>query len=72
MMAASTLKPDLSEALKRAIEESGYTNYAISKMTGVSQSVLNRFVAGDRDITLATAAKIASELGAVLKIRRKN
>lgn len=72
MMAVSTLKPDLSEALKRAIEESGCTNYAISKMTGVSQSVLNRFVAGDRDITLATAAKIASELGAVLKIRRKN
>ena len=69
-MQSSTSKPDLSETLKRAIEESGYSNYAIAKMSGISQSVLNRFVAGERDITLSTASKIVGVLGASLKVRR--
>lgn len=59
----------LSESLRKAIEESGYSNYALSHLTGVSQSVLNRFVSGERDITLGTASKIAVVIGAELKTK---
>lgn len=60
---------NLSESLRKAIEESGYSNYQLSHLTGVSQSVLNRFVSGERDITLGTASKIAVVIGAELKIK---
>lgn len=70
-MPISTSTSDLSEALKRAIENSGLSNYAISGLSGVDQSVLNRFVNGERDITLETASKIATALGAELKLKRK-
>ena len=66
-MQVSTSKPDLSAALKAAIEKSGHSNYAISQLSGVSQSVLNRFTSGERDITLSTAGKIAAALGLSLK-----
>jgi transcriptional regulator with XRE-family HTH domain len=69
-MPLSTSKLDLSAALKRAIENSGYTNYALSGRSGVSQSVLNRFTSGERDITLETASKIAAAIGAELKLRK--
>ena len=35
----------------------------VAQDAGVSQSVLSRFVAGDRDIHLATADKLAEVLG---------
>lgn len=66
-MQVSTSKQDLSAALKRAIEKSGYTNYALSGLSGVNQSILNRFTTGERDITLETAGKIAAALGLTLK-----
>lgn len=67
----STAKTDLSAALKQAIEKSGYTNYALSQLSGVSQGVLSRFTSGERDITLDTAGKIAAALGAELKIQKQ-
>ena len=66
-MQLSTSKPDLSAALKAAIEKSGLSNYALSGLSGVNQSVLNRFTTGERDITLETAGKIAAALGLQLK-----
>ena len=69
-MQVSTSKPDLSAALKAAIENSGYSNYALSGLSGVSQSVLNRFTNGERDITLDTASKIAAALGAELRVKK--
>ena len=41
---------------------SGESEYAIGKATGVSQSVLSRFVNGERGISLETAAKLCSYL----------
>ena len=69
-MQVSTSKQDLSAALKAAIEKSGLSNYAISQLSGVSQSVLNRFTSGERDITLSTAGKIAAALGAELRVKK--
>lgn len=69
-MSLSTSKQDLSASLKTAIEKSGLSNYALSGLSGVNQSVLNRFTSGQRDITLDTAGKIAAALGAELKLRK--
>ena len=50
------------DQLRRAIRASGQTEYAIAKGSGVSQSIVNRFVSGERGISLETAAKIAAYL----------
>jgi ribosome-binding protein aMBF1 (putative translation factor) len=53
----------ISDALKEAIESSGLTHSRISKSSGVSIGVIDRFVSGKRGITLDTASKIAQSLG---------
>ena len=50
------------DQLQRAIRASGQTEYAIAKGSGVSQSIVNRFVSGERGISFETAAKIAAYL----------
>jgi plasmid maintenance system antidote protein VapI len=44
--------------------------YAIAQATGVSQSVLNRFINGERGISLETAAKLCQYLDLDLLPRR--
>lgn len=53
----------LSEALKRAIQESEMTVYQIAKKAHVSQIVISRFLSGERDIRMGTADKLANVLG---------
>lgn len=50
------------DQLRRAIKDSGQTEYAIAKESGVSQSIVNRFVSGERGISLETAAKLCAYL----------
>lgn len=50
------------DQLQRAIKVSGQTEYAIAKGSGVSQSIVNRFVSGERGISLETAAKLCAYL----------
>ena len=59
----STSPTSLSEALKRAIRTSGKTEYQIANDAGVSRIVISRFLAGERDIRMATADKLADVLG---------
>ncbi len=61
---------NLTGALKTAIEKSGLSNYALSQLSGVSQSVLNRFTSSERDITLGTASKIAAALALELRLKK--
>ena len=49
----------ISDQLKHAIERSALTSYAISKGAGVPIPTITRFLRGERDIRLATAAKLA-------------
>jgi transcriptional regulator with XRE-family HTH domain len=55
-------KKSVIDQLQRAIKDSGETEYAIAKGSGVSQSGLNRFVNGERSISLETAAKLCEYL----------
>jgi hypothetical protein len=58
---------NIEAALVQAIKASGLTHYALGKASGISASVLDRFMLPEEDprhrgINLATAAKIAEAL----------
>lgn len=57
----------IDEALKAAIKASGLTHYAVAKLAEVSPAQIDRFMAGERDLRLSTAAAIASSLGMELR-----
>jgi plasmid maintenance system antidote protein VapI len=52
----------LTDAIKRAIADSGLSVYMVAKESGVPQPVLHRFMADERDIKLGTADKLAKYL----------
>ena len=54
---------------RRTIVESGESEYAIGKATGVSQSVLSRFVRSERGISLETAAVLCDHLNLALTLQ---
>jgi transcriptional regulator with XRE-family HTH domain len=57
------------DQLRQSITQSGESEYAIAKGSGVSQSVLNRFMNGERSIGLETAAKLCAYLKLELRHR---
>lgn len=66
---AKKYKPEtIADQLKKAIRESGLTSYALGKAADVGQPVIDRFLSGERDIRMATAAKLAFSLGCELSI----
>jgi plasmid maintenance system antidote protein VapI len=63
-------KRTIVDQLRQAMRDSGQTEYAIAKGSGVNQSVVNRFVTGERGISLDTAAKLCEYLDLDLRARR--
>ncbi len=61
-----------SEIIRAAVKKSGLTHYRIAKDAGVAPAILDRFVTGQRDITLGTASKVAQVLGLSLVQDGKN
>ena len=61
----------MSERLKRAIEDSSYTRYRISKETGVSEAALSRFMSNQQGLTLSSTDALCDFLGLDLVQRRK-
>ena len=49
--------------LRKHIEKSGVTVAALATLADVTPQQVGRFVRGERDLTLATAAKLAQALG---------
>lgn len=68
--ARAAASPPLDVALREAIQASGLTHYAIGQAAGVSPGQTDRFVSGERDLRLGTAARIGEALGLVLVPRR--
>jgi transcriptional regulator with XRE-family HTH domain len=56
---------NLSEQLRELIAAAGPSAYELARDAGVDRSVLSRFLAGKRTITLETADRLA----AILKLR---
>jgi hypothetical protein len=59
----------LSQVILNTINERGLTSYALGKASGVSAVVLQRFVNGERGLSLKTAEKLAEALGLELRPR---
>ena len=59
--------PSVTDALLQAIVDSELTRYEISKLSGVPESVLSRFVRGHRSVGLDTVDRLARVLGLELK-----
>jgi len=53
----------LVDELRQATVNSSQTEYRVAKESGVPQPVLNRFLRGERGISLETAAKLCKYLG---------
>ena len=58
--------------MRKAVKDSGLTRYTVAKRAGVDVSVLLRFVAGQRTITMQTAGRLADFLGLELRTAKKN
>lgn len=56
-------KLPLARQLQGAIAATGQSLYSIAQASGVAAPVLQRFVNGERGITLETAGKLAAYLG---------
>jgi transcriptional regulator with XRE-family HTH domain len=60
------MKP-LSEQLRAVIKKAGITRYELSKITGVSQSTLSKFVLGQRPgLSFDAMDRIGEHLGLVI------
>jgi hypothetical protein len=62
----------LARQLQAAISATGKSLYAVAQGSGVSAPILQRFVNGQRGITLETAGKLAAYLGLELLPARTN
>jgi hypothetical protein len=62
----------VSEQLRKAVEKSGQTRYAIAKATGIPASVLSRFVASGAGLRSQNLDRLCAHLGLVLVPKTKN
>jgi plasmid maintenance system antidote protein VapI len=61
----------ISDALKRAIVQSGMAHLALERETGVQRASIMRFLRGEQSIRLDVADKLAAYFGLELRPKRK-
>lgn len=71
VMEQAMSQSNLVETLRDEIKASGYTHYALAKLCNISPAILDRFMTGERDLRLATAAKIAEVIGLKLVSKKR-
>ena len=59
----------MTEALRKALAESGESLYAVAKATGLNEDSLSRFLRGRQSLRLDLADRLAAHLG--IEVRRK-
>jgi transcriptional regulator with XRE-family HTH domain len=62
--------PTLSAELRTIIARQALSAYAVARRAGVSPRIVQRWLAGERDIRLETADRLAVALGARLVASR--
>jgi hypothetical protein len=60
-----------TDQLRRAILDSGRTRYAIGRESGVAESVLSRFVRGERGLSSESIDVLMEYLGLEIRPQRK-
>ena len=58
---------DLAAELLAVFGKSGLSRFELARRSGVSYSVVHRFMAVERDITLGTASRLCDVLGVELR-----
>lgn len=53
----------IADQLREIVESRGLTHTELGQLAGVDPTVIARFVAGERDLRLETAGRIAAALG---------
>ena len=61
----------ISDALKRAIVQSGMAHVALEREAGVQRASIMRFLRGEQSIRLDGADKLAAYFGLELRPKRK-
>ena len=61
----------LNDQMRRAVDESGMSRYAICKATVMDQANMSRFMSGETGLTLETADRIAKLLNLELVKRSR-
>ena len=59
------------DELKRKIQASGKSRYALSKETGIEESALSRFMAGTRGLSIDSIEKLVEALGCEIVLRKR-
>lgn len=59
---------EVTEALSRAIEESGLTKSEVAKRLGKTKGFVSQLLGGGRNLTLRTVADLSDAIGVCLKV----
>lgn len=60
----------IEKMLRKEIEKSPLSRYAISKETGIGQDVLSRFMVGERGLSLKVAETLLNYFGYTVSKRK--
>ena len=63
-------RPSVTMQLQQAIEASELTRYEICKLTGIEQSALSRFMAGERGLTTTSLDRLGELLDLEIVMHR--
>lgn len=63
-------KTDLAQQVRAVFKSSGMSRFELSNRSGVSYSIVHRFIGGDRDVTSTTLSKLADVLGLELQVKK--
>ncbi len=66
-----SMSDTFEDALRRLIKASGMTPYELAKSANVAQSVLSRFLSGERGLNSATIGRLMDVLGLEIRAKRK-
>lgn len=61
----------LTEQLRRAILTCGRSRYALSRITGIDQATLSRFINGRGGLSMIALDVLAAELGLEIVVRKQ-
>lgn len=61
----------LSDQVRRAVDKSGMSRYAICKALGMDQATMSRFMAGGGGLSMAYLDALADYLGLEIVVRPK-
>jgi transcriptional regulator with XRE-family HTH domain len=63
---------NVSDQLRRIIDDCGLSRYEISKRTGIDEAALSRFMSGERGLSMKALDKLGACLSLTVHMRRQS